>query len=227
MKKIKFKTKDNVEICGSFNEALDPGAPAVLLLHMMPADKESWREFQEKLKDAGFQSLAIDMRGHGKSVLKNEKKISYLEFGDAEQQEKIYDVEAAMEFLAARSIESDRVAIAGASIGANLALEYQTRHKEIKAAVLLSAGLNYRDIETEPLARQISENQAVFLAGAKRDTRGSGSSCADMAQTLFDLLPSRNRKLAIFDGAEHGTNLFEAYPELMGDVIDWLKEIYF
>src|SRR3990172_1406945 len=155
MKKVMFKTKDGVEIYGLYTESENWSAPAVLLLHMMPAVKESWREFQEKLREAGFQSLAIDERGHGESVWKDGERIDYKNFTDAEQQEKILDVEVAMRFLAERGVESESVAVAGASIGANLALQYQAEHSEIKAAVLLSSGLNYRGVETEPLAKRI------------------------------------------------------------------------
>src|SRR3989344_7230766 len=151
MERIKFLTKDGVEIHGLYAGVESKNAPAVLLLHMMPAVKESWEGFQEKLREAGFQSLAIDMRGHGESVWGNGERIDYKNFTDAEQQEKILDVEAAMRFLAEQGVKSEHVAIAGASIGANLALQYQAEHSEIKAVVLLSAGLIYRDDETEPL----------------------------------------------------------------------------
>ena len=227
MKKVIFKTKDGVEIYGFYTESENWSAPAVLLLHMMPAVKESWSEFQEKLREAGFQSLAIDLRGHGESVWKNGGRIDYKDFTDAEQQEKILDVEAATRFLAEQGVGSGRIAIVGASIGANLALQYQADHSEIKATVLLSAGLNYRGVETEPSAKRILPEQSVFLSGAKEDVRSSGASCADAANVLYDLLSSKNKKIAVFEGKEHGTDLFIAHPEMMDNIIKWLREIFF
>jgi len=224
MERIKFLTKDGVEIYGLYAEAESKNAPAVLLLHMMPAVKESWKEFQEKLREAGFQSLAIDMRGHGESIWKNGTRIDYKNFTDAEQQEKILDVETAMRFLAEQGVESNSVAIVGASIGANLALQYQAEHSEIKATVLLSAGLNYRGVETEPLAVRVLPEQSVFLVGAKGDIRSSGASCADAARILFNILPARNKKLKVFDDSEHGTDLFTAHPELIDEIVNWLRE---
>ena len=226
MERIKFLTKDGVEIYGLYAEAESKNAPAVLLLHMMPAVKESWKEFQEKLREAGFQSLAIDMRGHGESIWKNGERIDYKNFTDAEQQEKILDVETAMRFLAGQGAESESVAVTGASIGANLALQYQAEHSEIKAVVLLSSGVVYKGIKTEPLAIRVLPEQAVFLAGAKGDVRSSGASCADMASVLFNILPARNKKLKVFDGPEHGTDLFVTHPELMDEIVNWLVEIY-
>lgn len=227
MKQVKFLTKDGVEIHGLYSDVEDKNAPAVLLLHMMPAVKESWREFQKELQRAGFQSLAIDLRGHGESVLKNGKRIDYKNFTDAEQQEKIYDVEVAISFLKEQGIELNQIALAGASIGANLALKYQAEHPEIKASILLSSGLDYRGLKTESLAENIAESQSVYLAGATEDSRSSGQSCADMAETLFSLLKSKNKKLKIIEGKEHGTDLLVAYPKLIAEIINWLEDIYF
>lgn len=226
MKQIKFLTKDEVEIYGLYAGEGSKNAPAVVLLHMMLAAKESWRNFQEKLAAAGFQSLAIDMRGHGESILKNGKTIDYKNFSDVEQQEKIYDVEASVNFLLEQGIGLEQISLAGASIGANLALQYQSEHPEIKASVLLSPGLDYRGVKTEPLARGIAGGQSVYLAGATEDFRSSGPSCADMAETLFNLLESENKKLKIIEGKEHGTDLFITYPELMGEAVEWMKDIY-
>lgn len=227
MKKITFETKDRARIYGLHGSVADSRAPAAVLLHMMPAVKESWSDFQGKFALAGFQSLAIDLRGHGESVLKNGKVADYKSFSDEEHQESILDVEGAVDYLINKGVVMEKISIIGASIGANLALQYQARHKEIKASVLLSAGLNYRGVETELPARQIAENQAVFLAGAREDACSSGQFCADMARTFFDLLPARDKKLAIFDGAEHGMDMFVAHPQFMDDIIEWLRKIYF
>ena len=35
---------------------------------MMPATKESWNEFSQKLREKGWHVLAIDFRGHGEST---------------------------------------------------------------------------------------------------------------------------------------------------------------
>lgn len=227
MKQVKFLTKDGVEIHGLYSNVENKNAPVVLLLHMMPAAKESWREFQEKLQNASFQSLAIDLRGHGESVVKGGEMIDYKNFTDAEQQEKIYDVEVAINFLKEQGIELNQIALAGASIGANLALQYQSKHREIKVSILLSSGLDYRGLKTESLARSIEKNQSVYIAGATQDSRSSGQSCADMAEILFNLLKSKNKKLKIIESKEHGTDMFRADPEMMDEIIGWLGGVYF
>lgn len=223
---IQLKTKDGVELYGTYVRVEKDDAPAIVLLHMMPATKESWEGFQEMLADSGFQSLAIDLRGHGESVFRNGQPIDYRQFSDVQQQEKVYDAEAATGFFIARGIPFELLCFVGASIGANLALQEQARHPEIKASVLLSPGFDYRGIVTEPLARAIREEQSVFLAGAKEDMQQPEDSCADMAQVLFDALVSKNKKIAIFEGAGHGTGLFAKHPGLEHEIIAWLTKIY-
>src|SRR3989344_5609072 len=93
---IQLKTRDGVLLYGAYVPAKKHDAFAVVLLHMMPAVKESWKEFQNKLSEAGFQSLAIDLRGHGESVQKGGERLDYRKFSDREHWEKIHDAEAAV-----------------------------------------------------------------------------------------------------------------------------------
>ena len=42
----------------------DPSAPAVLLLHGFPEDRQSWAAVADRLVDAGLRTLAPDQRGY-------------------------------------------------------------------------------------------------------------------------------------------------------------------
>lgn len=222
MKKVVFKTKDGVEIHGNYFEAGNKDAPAVVLLHMMPALKESWMEFQKKLQKAGFQSLAIDERGHGESILKDREKIDFMDFSDKEQREKILDLEGAIKFFGDARTPVEKISIVGASIGANLALWYQSEHSGIKAAVLLSPGLSYRGISTDDKIAKLSEKQNIFLVSGGEEDEYSQKTI----KKLYDLAEAR-KEIKIFEDAKHGTAIFEKHPEFMEEVIIWLSKIYF
>ncbi len=145
MEKITFRTKDGVLITGNYFKPQKKNSPVFLLLHMMPATKESWNIFAQRLWECGFACLAIDLRGHGESIDKNGKRIDYKEFNDAEHRDSLNDIESAKEFLSRqKDVDISRFAIAGASIGANLALWQAFMDKDVMLLVLLSAGLNYR-----------------------------------------------------------------------------------
>lgn len=216
--RIILKTKDGVEIIGDYYSAGKADAPALVLLHMMPADRNSYKTFAQKAKEAGFQSLAIDLRGHGESVNSEKGKLDYKKFGDKEHQESVLDVEAAVEFFREKGVAAKKIYFVGASIGANLALWRLAGHPEFKKAVLLSPGLDYRGIETAPFAEKLKEEQAVFLVAAEGDFYS-----AESVRKLFDIAKSK-KEIKIYSGSEHGTDLFKKNPELMEDIIRFLEE---
>lgn len=218
MEKISFITSDNIKIVGDYY--LTEGKQAVILLHMMPSTKESWRALAQKLNQNNISALAIDLRGHGESQGGPE---SYKNFSDAKHQASINDLEAALEFLESKGFKEEDINLAGASIGANLALWFLVKQPLIKKTVLLSAGYDYRGLLTKPLVRQLHKGQAVYFVGSQDDNRSSGESCGQMAQGLFNLVPPGVKKdLKIFEGSEHGTDIFTAYPEFVEEIADWL-----
>lgn len=211
---IHLTTKDGAAIVGNY--FVSSGKKGIVLLHMMPATKESWAQFAPKLQDAGFHVLAIDLRGHGES---DGGKGGYKNFSDKEHQASIQDVEVAAEFLKTKG--AAELYIGGASIGANLALWYAADHPEIKKIILLSAGLNYYGIITEPLAAKLQHDQQVYVVGDEDDMRKSGDSAGHMAQVLFDSTGAA-KSIKIFKGAGHGTDMFAAHPELEDELMEWL-----
>jgi len=217
MVKISLKTDDGVAIIGNYWPGSGQG---VVLLHMMPAAKESWDEFASVLHKEGWSVLAIDLRGHGESVKQGGKMLDFMQFSDAEHRDSVRDVETAVAFLKQKGVTS--VFIGGASIGANLALQYQAEHPEVKKTFLLSAGADYKGIVTEPLAEQLREDQQSFLVGGKKDVRSSGDNCGDIAQRLAHLMKGR-RDAKVYDAKAHGTDLFKEDPELMHEIVAWLK----
>lgn len=230
--RITFETQDGVRIVGNFFQGRTSGAPAVLLLHMMPALKESWDEFAGKLaaaskeaslalggRDAGFQVLAIDLRGHGESTsIKDGRTLDFSIFSDKEHQDSILDVEAGREWLMKKGVPAEKIFIGGASIGANLALQYVAEHSEAPAAFLLSPGLDYMDIKTDLLMQGLKENQKVFLAAAEDDLYS-----AQTVNTLNEIGKSQ-KILKLYISGGHGTSLFSSRPELMEEIINWLKQ---
>jgi len=213
---VKLKTKDGVEIAGDYYSVSVPGEIGVLMLHMMPANRKSYSAFAEKIQEAGWQGLAIDFRGHGES---HGGPVGYQLFKDEDHQKSILDVEAGAEFLKTKGIK--KIFLVGASIGANLSLQYLAEHSDAKAAVLLSPGLNYRGVKTDESAKKVYHTKAIYLTAAKDDDYSY-----ETVQGLYDILPKEvARELKLFDSGGHGTKLFETHPELIGTIINWLKSL--
>jgi pimeloyl-ACP methyl ester carboxylesterase/predicted small secreted protein len=217
MQKVSFITQDNVKI---FANSWPGTGKAVLLLHMMPSTKESWNDLAPKLQRAGFSVLAIDLRGHGESTLQTAKTLDYKQFSDLEHQESIKDVESSIAYLTNQG--ASEIYIIGASIGANLALEYAAMNPEIQKIVLLSPGLDYRGIKGEDYARQLLKSQQVLVYAGRQDMQG-GKSAAEMAGSIVGVMLAQNTA-QIYETSAHGTNLLTEYPALMNDIIDWLNK---
>lgn len=208
--RVEFETQDAVKIAADYYPA-EGSSKGVVLVHMMPATRQSWRELGARLQESGYHALAIDLRGHGESGGGD-----YRQFSEAEHQASIHDLEAAAKFLQDKGVIS--LVFAGASIGANLALQYLAQNPETKAAVLLSPGVDYHGIEIEPLAKQISEKQKILFVGAEDDAGTMGGSCEEIAELL-----QAQSKICYPEGG-HGTNLFQSHEELMEQMMSFLKE---
>ena len=115
-----LKTSDGIKIAYDLYDVADPKG-YIILAPMMPATKESWRDFANFTQKQGYSSIAIDLRGHGQS---EGGPNGYENFSDNDHQKSIRDIEAAVEFLKNKGARPDRIILVGASIGANLSLKY-------------------------------------------------------------------------------------------------------
>jgi alpha-beta hydrolase superfamily lysophospholipase len=192
---------------------------AVILLHMMPATRQSWAPFQRVLAERGLASLAIDLRGHGESTQADGGTLAYQKFTDAQHARSINDVRAAYEWIRAKGIEATRIGLAGASIGANLALQFLAEEPQIVGAILLSPGLQYHGVSTPDAAEKILPHQGVWMAAS----RGDDDESVNAIQQLAPLLAVEDHVTKIVDNHGHGTKMFEADPALMAEAADWMR----
>lgn len=212
--KITLITSDKVRISGNHFQVPIP-SPGISLFHMMPATKESFSNFTKKLNANKIGVLAIDLRGHGESAGGN-----FLSFTDQQHQASIEDVRTAIHFQEKEG--HSPLFVCGASIGANLSLQIIAEDHRVKKAILLSPGLNYGGLETLPLAQKVATDKEIYIVAAEDDGRKLGT-CAEQGQKIYSLLNCK-KKIKIFKTGGHGTDILEAHPELMEELIKWLKK---
>lgn len=219
MNKIFLTTKDGIKIAADLY-SVEPARGWLVLVHMMPVAKESYRELAERFQNLGYESIAIDLRGHGESDggLKG-----YLNFSDVEHQKSILDLEATVDYLIeSRGATPDKISFIGASIGANLSLQYISERSEFKTAILLSPGLNYRGIKTEPLVKNLKAGQKVFFVSSRDDPNAENN--VEENQKLYGLVPNGvEKEIKTYDIGGHGTDILEKQPELMSFIIEFIK----
>jgi len=220
--RAEITTKDDIKIIGDFYSAGENTPYAAILLHMMPADRKSWAPFAEKLQKSGISSLAIDLRGHGESISAIDGKIiDYKDFSDEDHQKSIEDVRAAHKWLKEKGAEY--LFIAGASIGANLALRHASENSDIVSVILLSPGINYRGVEALSFANHLDSNKDVYVIAARDDKNVPEAD--KMAKEIHNAIISKKKDLKIFESGGHGTDILLAHTDFEDTLVEFFKKL--
>ncbi len=222
-----------------FGKEEDQKVPGVILLHMLNGSRKDWEPFAQKLSKAshpvgemfgskGYAVLAIDFRGHGDSIWpKGEEKkkdpkakVSLQSFAPVDFQDMILDVKAAVKFLREqKEVDRARIAIIGASIGANVALSYVARDEEIDSLVLLSPGVDFKGISTLEAIEKLRLDFPILFIASEDDEYST------KAVKKLHELASGDKKLHLYKKAGHGTKMFgKEDPEQSKLVLEWLNE---
>ena len=206
-KLITLKTEDGKNIFGKYYRT--NSSTIIILLHMLDKDHNSWDKFAEELYLLNYSVIAIDFRGHGKSSGKWEN------FNIEDFNSMILDVKEAKEFGLLE--KKSNFVIIGASIGANIALNYAATDKEVKGVALLSPGLDYHGVKID--VATLNYGQRSILLAASEDDKYSADTVRELSSKLVG-----KKKLVMYKAAGHGTDMFVNEPKLENEIIEWLNE---
>jgi len=199
---------DGATIAATLHEAGARPAPGVVLVPMLYRTRNDWDGVGQGLAAAGITALAIDLRGHGGSS------------GAADSLPgMVQDIRAAVEWLGRRpNVRPDALGVAGASLGANLALIAAADMPAIRAVAAVSPSLDYRGVQVgSDVMRRIGA-RAVWLAASTEDPLA--------LRTLKELTGdsgSGNREQYLSPVAAHGTRLLDADGSVSRALVDWLR----
>jgi len=218
----KIITKDNVILVGKFAPPKNPAKFTFILLHGLASDKGEWYGFADKLSRRGYGYLAIDMRGHGESNKTTDgADVDIKYFGPpgpgSEWSKMVEDADAMVKYLVGkRGIKKGTIALAGASIGANISLIYSANHKFVPFVVLLSPGLKYIELFTAKAMKEYGK-RPVAIAASPGDKYAYESS-----ERLITIAKENGAAVAFFDGIEarHGVQMFDGKFE--DKILDWI-----
>lgn len=196
---------DGTALQARFYAASIQPAPAALLVHQAGSSQQDWAPLIEPLRAAGYAVMTFDLRGHGGSG------------GEADWAQMPGDTQAALRLLSALAgVDSSRIVLIGASIGANLALNACADLVGCGAAVLLSPGLDYHGIATAPAIPRLGARALLIVTG-----QPDANNPADSVM-LDDLAAASDHQLVIIPAAAHGARLFAAEPGLVARIVAWL-----
>ncbi len=207
--RIELNSIDGVKLVGLMHESKT--SKAIILVHQLNSSKESYSSLAKKLNAKGFTTIAIDLRGHGESIEKNNKKYLWVNFNTNDYVSMEKDVNAFYNYLKQKGL--NKIYLIGASVGANTVLNFASKNK-VEAIVLLSPSLDYKGIKTKESAKKI--NTPVFIACSKQDY--SFNDC----NKLNELIQSEKETHFIF-GQKHGSKILkDEFVEK--SLIEWIQK---
>ena len=124
------------------------------------------------------------------------------------------DVELALEYLNGQDIQE--VSIIGASIGANIGLNYAVRDPKIHRVALLSPGIEYQGINTLDSIKRY--NRPLLIMASEEDEYSWNSS-----NKLFSLSKSKIR-FEPYKGNLHGIEILKQNQSSRELLLKWLGE---
>jgi len=128
----------------------------------------------------------------------------------------VNDITAARRYLSSRGdVQPSHIGIAGASIGANLAVLSAAADTAIASVALLSPSLDYRGLRIEAAARKYGSRPMLLVASD--DDPYARRSALEIQKG------GAARELLSLIAAGHGTNMLSRSPELPPALVDWFR----
>lgn len=217
--KVKMKRPDGAFLVGNYMKAKGKN-PTVVMMHGLRSNKEEWTAWASTLTAQGWGALAFDLRGHGESSLtkdKNGNPNGFMHFGPigkgSKWEKMIDDAGVAVRFLTDDGIKRDSIFLAGASLGANVALSYAVLARMTKGVVLFSPGMVYLGLEIGTNMRRAGDLPVLMMA-SEEDS---------FSYKSVNKLISINPRATLWTDvkAGHGVQMFDE--QLFRRLMKWLK----
>lgn len=206
---ITLMTGSGLELVGTIYRPTDsePPWPGILLLHMIYGQRQDWDAFGKFLAQNGYAALAIDLRGHGETGGEMDWDLARQDFNQVWQA-----------FRELPEVDPNKMAVIGASMGANMAVLLGADQPEVRGLALLSPGVNYYQVLTPKPLAEYGERPVLIIA-SQEDSYAAGS-----AEELLKYARGEAR-LEMLSGVGHGTQMLSNQPDITTLILEWLRPI--
>jgi pimeloyl-ACP methyl ester carboxylesterase len=220
--KVNFTTSDGINLVAIYElPKSEKKVPVVIFIHQGTSSKEEWYVLKlwNNLIKNGYAILAFDLRIHGESD-KDEGGYANL-FRNPNRAP--LDLQAAIKFLKAdKRIDTDKIAVIGSSVGANLAL-IATTDKSYSVKTAISISPNAEAVQNLYGKNEDIIPNNVFLISSDKDRNGIRKK---WAQDLYDR-STGEKKIEITEGYDHGSHIISKNPYLNEMILNWLEKMLF
>jgi dienelactone hydrolase len=223
---IELKSADGMTIHATLSNPCGGAArPVVVLAHQMCRDRSEWskpvHDWVAMLGARGVATLAVDLRGHGKSLRFSDGTTHDLceEIDDAAVAGRYAamadDVKAAVAYARAEA-RAAKVALVGASIGANAALVAFADDADLAMVVALSPGADYRGIVPAASIDKAAGRRMTLIAA--EDDPASAAAVRGFQGKAPKL------DVRVYRDGGHGNDMFVTDPAPLGYLVIELAE---
>lgn len=192
--------------------------PAVLLLHSIGYSSNDWGSLITEINNAGYAVIAMDLRGHGKSIYTADfKQKDWSYFTNKTFQRYPGDVVALVNQVQnqVKNLDFNNYAIVGADVGANTAiLATKDLKKKPKTIILISATTSFKGLYI-PIA-MTNVNVPILSMASKKDRYciAQQRELAKFAQGGFYAQD--------YPQGGMGMLMLKANPSMSQDIVKWL-----
>ncbi|MBR5303883.1 MAG: alpha/beta fold hydrolase [Candidatus Gastranaerophilales bacterium] len=171
--KIEFVTRDKFILVGDLYFANNPSdKPLVVCLHSFSMNAQVWKDLAQNLRQKGYNVLAMDLRGHGRSVYNENLKLKSRYYYKQDTWQKLpKDVYDAVKYVKANypKINCDETIIIGADIGASAGtIGAMSLSKPPQKIILISPMLEFKGLKM-PIRTNKFINTKIMMVLAKTD----------------------------------------------------------
>lgn len=209
---------DGVALVGHAYMPSQTNPPGLVLIHGAGADRHRWESFAVRAQQWGYLVVTMDLRGHGESASQEGPYRAYRHFDDAAWQSVALDIDGALRRLLDLGAAPEDLFLVGEGFGANLALDYARRHRDVQGVVLLSAGKVYHGLEADTLMAEFRTRPTLLLWSERDDyAAATGASLQRVAPGHVEV--------RVYPGTAFGADIFDGAPESIGQVLVWLDQM--
>ena len=212
--KIEFVTKDKYILVGDLYLATPASKkPLIIMLHSFGVNAKAWKEIAETLRQRGYNCLAMDIRGHGRSIYNEQLKMkSRYKFTSNDWQKLPSDVTESINYIKKHysKINTDDIYFIGADIGGSAGLiAGQNLKPKPEKFVLISPMVNFKGLYIPVIAANYTTTKFLILL-AKTD------------KVLFSFYSNPAPITKVYPVGGPGNQLLKMNPVSTDDIVDFI-----
>ncbi len=160
MKKLFFRSKDRLKLCGVWHIPEKPTTKVIVLAHGLTVDKDEegiFVDLAELLKENSYAVFRLDFRGHGESEGESIDTTISGEVSDVDDSIKLVETEG-----------YKNIGLLGASVGGGIAALYSAENqKNLKCLCLWNPSLNYDHTFLNPITPWLKNRRLQMMEDLK------------------------------------------------------------